>query len=76
MIGETYRRMDMDIRREDDDRWSDRNMEDTVFENVYYLAIHVIEAVVNEEVMELFGVIGGKAIGEGGSGVGVGLREE
>ena len=46
--------MDEDIRQEDDERWSERNMEDTIFENVYYLATHIIDGIINQEVMEMF----------------------
>lgn len=39
--------MDEDLRRDDDERWCERNMDDTVFENVYYLSKHIVDMVVN-----------------------------
>jgi hypothetical protein len=57
VINDTYRRMDDDIRREDDERWSERNMDDTVFENVYFLSKHIVDLIINQEVMEIYRMI-------------------
>jgi hypothetical protein len=51
VINQTYKRMDEDLKRDDDDRWSERNMDDTVFENVYYLSKHIVDLIINQEVM-------------------------
>ena len=54
VINQTYKRMDQDLKRDDDDRWSDRNMDDTMFENVYYLSKHMVDLIINQEVMEVY----------------------
>ena len=33
-------------------------MDDTVFENVYYLSKHIVDMIINQEVMEVFRLMG------------------
>ncbi len=43
--------------REEHEKWSERNLEDLVFESKYYLAMYIVDLVFNQEVMELFRLI-------------------